>query len=151
MNLIGIYRVSNFMESKGVPIIPKLLYWLGFLVFNSVVPPTARIGKLSRFAYGGIGVVIHSKAEIGSKVIIGQGVTIGRKLNPEGVPVIGDNVYISAGSRVLGRITVGNNVIIGANSVVLDDVPDNTIVAGAPAKIVRSIDEDIYDMLGNIY
>ena len=84
-------------------------------------------------------------------MIIGQGVTIGRQLDPEGVPVIGNNVYISAGSRILGNIKIGNNVIIGANSVVIKDVPDNSIVAGVPAKIIKTIDVDIYDLLRNIY
>jgi len=42
---------------------------------------------------------------------------------------------------MFGNITVGNNVIIGANSVVNKDVPDNAIVAGAPAKILRYRDD----------
>lgn len=100
------------------------------MIFNSVIPYSAQIGQDSKFAYGGIGVVIHSKSVIGDKVIIVQGVTIGRQLGPEGVPVIGNNVYISAGSRILGNIKIGNNVIIGANSVVIHDVLDNLYRAG---------------------
>ena len=53
------------------------------------------------------------------------------------MPVIGDNVHISAGARILGPIRIGNNVIIGANAVVVKDVPDNCIVAGVPAKIIK--------------
>ena len=41
------------------------------------------------------------------------------------------------GGRILGPFRIGNNVIIGANAVVIKDVPDNCIVAGNPAKIVR--------------
>lgn len=62
--------------------------------------------------------------------MIGQNVTIGGKSGWYDVPVIGDNVHISAGA-------CGNNVIIGANSVVVKDVPDNCIVAGIPAKIIK--------------
>ncbi|WP_288083930.1 MULTISPECIES: serine O-acetyltransferase [Bacteroidales] len=54
-----------------------------------------------------------------------------------GVPVIGDNVHISHGAIVFGGITIGNNVTIGANSVVNKPVPDNAVVAGIPAKILR--------------
>lgn len=54
-----------------------------------------------------------------------------------GVPTIGDNVTIYAGAKVIGNIKIGNNVTIGANSVVTNNVPDNAIVAGAPAKILR--------------
>lgn len=151
MNAIGLYRVGNYCYRKNVPLIPMLCKVVIFLLFNSVVPYSARIGKGSRFAYGGIGVVLHAKTIIGERVIIGQGVTVGRKLDPEGVPVIGSDVYISAGSRVLGDIVVGDNVIIGANSVVVSDIPSNSIVAGAPARVVRKIDDSIYDLLKNIY
>ena len=151
MNAISLYKVSNYLYKKNIPLLPLAIKYTNFLIFNSVIPYSAEIGKSSKFAYGAIGVVIHSKAIIGDKVIIGQGVTIGRQLDPNGIPVIGNNVYISAGSRILGDIKIGNNVIIGANSVVIRDVPDNSIVAGVPAKIIKTIDTDIYELLRNIY
>ena len=151
MNAIYLYRVAHFLYCLKIPIIPFFIKQIIFLIFNSVVPYQCVIGKFSKLAYGGIGVVIHSRAVLGDKVIIGQNVTIGRKLDPSGVPVIGNNVYISAGSRILGNLTIGDNVIIGANSVVISDVPSNSIVAGVPAKIIRSIDTDIYKELKNIY
>lgn len=58
-----------------------------------------------------------------------------------GVPVIGNNVYIAKGAIVIGGITIGNNVTIGANAVVTKPIPDNAIVAGVPAKIIRIKDE----------
>ena len=54
---------------------------------------------------------------------------------------IGDNVFIGAESVVLPGVTIGNNVIIGANSTVTHDIPDNTVVAGSPAKVICSLDE----------
>jgi len=151
VNAIYLYRLGHFFQTKRVPAIPWICKALNFILFNSVVPCTCVIGKGSKFAYGGIGVVIHSKCTIGENVIIGQGVTIGRKLSPIGVPMIGDEVYISAGARVLGDVTVGRNVIIGANAVVTANVPDNCIVAGAPARIIRKVDVNIYSLLENIY
>lgn len=59
----------------------------------------------------------------------------------DGFPRIGDNVLIGTGSCVLGNIKIGNNVIIGANSVVLSDVPDNVVVAGNPAKVIKYLGE----------
>ncbi len=137
MNAIKLYRIGSWCYKHKIPLIPSITKALIFLIFNSVVPYTTEIGKESRFAYGGIGVVIHSKCKIGSKVIIGQNVTIGRALDPNGIPEIGNNVYISAGVRIIGSIKAGDNVIIGANAVVTKDVPSNTIVAGVPATIIK--------------
>ncbi len=57
------------------------------------------------------------------------------------MPIIDDNVHISHGAVVFGGIVIGNNVKIGANAVVNKPVPDNAIVAGVPAKILRFKDE----------
>lgn len=54
---------------------------------------------------------------------------------------IGDNVFIGAESVVLPGVTIGNNVIVGANSTVTKNVPDNTVVAGSPAKVICSLEE----------
>jgi serine O-acetyltransferase len=151
VNALDIYRVARKCHELHIPLLPKLLKGLIFLTANSVIPPSAEIGAESKLAYFGIGVVIHSRAKIGRRVIIGQNCTIGRQLDPETVPVIGDNVFIGPGVRILGAIKVGNNVIIGANSVVIKDVPDNCIVAGSPARQVRAVDCDIYRLLKNIY
>ena len=54
-----------------------------------------------------------------------------------GLPVIGNHVRIHKGVIVFGGITIGDNVEIGANAVVNKPIPDNAIVAGVPAKILR--------------
>lgn len=151
MNAIKLYRIGHWCYKHKIPLIPRLMKAITFIIFNSVIPYSTEIGEKSKLAYGGIGVVIHSKAKIGRKVIIGQNVTIGRSLDPQDIPTIGDNVYISAGARIIGDISIGDNVIIGANAVVNKDVPDNCIVAGVPARIIRETSEDIYTLLKNIY
>ena len=52
---------------------------------------------------------------------------------------IGDRVSIGTSATILGGITIGKNAIIGAGSVVTKDVPENAVVAGNPAKILRYI------------
>lgn len=55
--------------------------------------------------------------------------------------VLKKNVWVGIGATILPGVTVGENSIVGAGSVVTKDVPDNTIVAGNPAKFIKRIDE----------
>lgn len=52
---------------------------------------------------------------------------------------IGNNVWIGGGVNILSGVTVGNNVVIGAGAVVAKDIPDNCVVAGVPAKIIKRV------------
>ncbi|TYO99021.1 maltose O-acetyltransferase [Geothermobacter ehrlichii] len=52
--------------------------------------------------------------------------------------IVGDNVWIGAASIILPGVTIGNGAVIGAGSVVTKDVPENAIVAGVPARFVKS-------------
>ena len=62
-----------------------------------------------------------------------------RKLTSKGEIVIGDNVWIGDKSTILGGVTIGDNVIVAANTVVTKNVPSNCIVAGSPARVVKSL------------
>lgn len=53
---------------------------------------------------------------------------------------IGDNVFIGAESVVLPGVTIGSNVIVGANSTVTHDVPDGSVVAGSPARVICTLE-----------
>lgn len=135
--LIYWYRFNNWLYRHHIPFLPWLIVRIQYLLFNCYVPASCKIGKSTWFGYGGIGIVIHARAVIGNNCMIGQNTTIGGRSGHYEVPKIGDNVEICAGARVLGPITIGNNAIIGANAVVIKDVPDNAVVAGVPAKIIR--------------
>lgn len=54
---------------------------------------------------------------------------------------IGNNVFIGAETVVLPGVTIGDNVIVGANSTVTHDIPDNTVVAGSPARVICSLEQ----------
>lgn len=57
--------------------------------------------------------------------------------------IIGDNCYIGAGAIIMEPVVIGTNVTIAAGAVVVKDIPDNAVVAGNPAKIIR--------ILNNVY
>lgn len=55
--------------------------------------------------------------------------------------VIGNNVFIGHGAIVLPGVHIGNNVVVAAGSVVTKNIPDHVVVAGNPARVIKSIDE----------
>jgi acetyltransferase-like isoleucine patch superfamily enzyme len=59
--------------------------------------------------------------------------------------VVGDNVWIGAGAILLPGVTIGVNSIVGAGSVVTQDIPDNKIAVGNPARVIK--DRDIREPL----
>ena len=55
---------------------------------------------------------------------------------------VGNNCWIGAGAVLLDGVTVGDGCVIGANAVVTKDIPDNSVVVGSPAKIIRKRGEE---------
>ncbi len=53
--------------------------------------------------------------------------------------VIGDNAWIGGNSVIVPGVTIGNNVVVAAGSIVVNDIPDNVVVAGNPAKIIKHL------------
>lgn len=54
----------------------------------------------------------------------------------KGYPTIGNNVILFPGSKIIGNVKIGNNVVVGSNAVVVTDIPDNSVVAGVPGKVI---------------
>ena len=83
--------------------------------------------------------VINAKS-IGKNFQFRNGLTIGNKANDNQlIPTIGDNVTVGANVVIIGDIIIGDNVTVGAGAVVVKDVPNNSIVAGNPAKVIKTI------------
>lgn len=77
---------------------------------------------------------------MGENCTIQSGVVIGNVGDSDHRPVIGNKVNFGLGCKVYGKIHIGNNVSILPNAVVTKDVPDNAIVGGVPAKIIKYMD-----------
>ena len=101
---------------------------------------------------------VGTTIELGERVTIGRWVTLGPEVmllttthqvgGPDHrcssrvvAPIeIGDGAWIGARATVLPGVTIGHGAVVGAGSLVLHDVEPNTVVAGAPAKLVRHLD-----------
>jgi len=68
---------------------------------------------------------------------VSSSVVVGNKGTQDNRAIIGDHVELTIGSKVIGKVTIGNDVVIAPNSVVIKNVPDNTVVSGIPAKIIK--------------
>lgn len=132
------HRISHALHDAGVPLAPRLLSNASRIVTGVEIHPAARIGS-DFFVDHGSGVVVGETAEVGDRVTLFQGVTLGGTGFATGKrhPTVEDNVTIGSGAKLLGPITVGHGAKIGANSVVIHDVPPNTTVVGNPGHPVR--------------
>ncbi len=148
--LIHWYRFSNWLYKHHFKFLPRLLYYLQYIFFNCSVPGSCELGEGTKFGYGGMAVVIHPRVVVGKNCTIGTCVTIGGKSGWYEVPIIGDNVQISSGAKILGPVRIGSNVVVGANAVIVKDVPSNCVVAGVPARIIRT-EIDPNDYFGSSY
>ena len=81
-------------------------------------------------------------ADAGVPLTIGENVTVGHHVVLHGCTV-GDNSLIGIGAVVLNNAKIGRNCIVGAGSVVTEgkEFPDNSLIIGAPAKVVRTLDD----------
>lgn len=95
--------------------------------------PSEKIGG-GIYIQHGFSTIIAAK-ETGENFHVNQQVTIG--YNGQEAPIIKNNVMVTVGAIVIGNVTIGDNATIGAGAVVIKDVPENTVVAGVPAKVVK--------------
>jgi carbonic anhydrase/acetyltransferase-like protein (isoleucine patch superfamily) len=87
------------------------------------------------------GAVLHT--DPGCPLVIGRNVTVGHKVMLHGCQ-IGDNSLIGINAVVLNRVRIGRNCLIGANALITEgkEIPDNSMVLGAPGKVVRQLTDD---------
>lgn len=124
--------VIGFIGGKIFKHFNRVCFSCDIIAYQVDIPSSLKL------PHQGLGVVIHPAVKIGNNCVIYQHVTLGangKKEHGNEAPVIGNNVMIGAGAVLLGNIRIGDNAIIAANSVVLNDVPENAMVAGIPAKI----------------
>jgi acetyltransferase-like isoleucine patch superfamily enzyme len=148
-------KLSNFINLYGCEIGDETK--IGAFV---EVQKNARIGKRCKISSH---TFICEGVTIEDNVFIGHSVTFindayPRAANHDGTlqtekdwkaepTLVRKGASIGSGSTILCKVTIGENAIVGAGSVVTKDVPANTIVAGAPARVLRSLDDKILEEL----
>jgi serine O-acetyltransferase len=132
------HRVAHALWETGVPFVPRVLAYTSRSVTGVEIHPAASIGR-EFFIDHGSGVVIGETAEIGDRVTLYQGVTLGGTGFARGKrhPTLEDDVTVGSGAKLLGPVTIGRNAKVGANTVVIEDVPPQTTVVGNPGHPVR--------------
>ncbi|TQL69979.1 serine O-acetyltransferase [Nocardioides albertanoniae] len=82
--------------------------------------------------------VIVGPSQIGGNCVLHQNVTIGQRVagGDQGVPRIGDNVWIGPGATIVGAIVIGSGSTISAGAVVTRDIPERSLVAGNPGRVI---------------
>ena len=132
------HMISHFLYKKNLLFLARLISQIARFLTGIEIHPGATLGAGILIDHG-MGVVIGETAELGDRITIYHGTTLGGTGKEKGKrhPTVGDNVVIGAESKVLGNIKIGSNSKIGANSVVLDDVPEGATVVGIPGKVVK--------------
>ena len=153
-------RGSKIYHSVRLDTPPYRRFWLGqhsvvesFCCINNAVGDVT-IGDHTRI---GIHSTVIGPVCIGSHVNLAQGITVTalnhnfddttKRIDQQGVStkpvVINDDVWIGANSVILPGVTIGTHCVVAAGAVVTKDVPDNCIVAGVPARIIKHLEQEV--------
>ncbi len=134
---ITVYRLAHVLHTLGVPMIPRMMTEHAHSVTGIDIHPGATIGEYF-FIDHGTGIVIGETTQIGNRVKVYQGVTLGALSTRGGQdlrgqkrhPTIEDHVTIYAGASILGGKTViGSGSVIGSNAFITISVAPNTTVS----------------------
>ena len=150
------YIDNRFTIGIGNPKIRQILFEKFHSIGGKIVSTISSKAEIGSYGINiGEGANILAGAKISNDVSIGKApiiyynsiithdCTIGNfaEISPNAVllgrTTIGNHVHIGASATILPDIKIGNNVTVGSGSVVTKDIPDNTIVAGVPAKVLR--------------
>ena len=139
------YRLGHWLWRVHLRFLARLVMH-GARFFTGIeIHPAARIGK-HFFIDHGMGVVIGETSDIGERVTLYHGVTLGgvspatdslAQRDTKRHPTLEDDVIVGAGASILGPITIGRAARVGANAVAVKNVPPKAILVGPTGRILE--------------
>ena len=131
----GPYYYNKILKLQGITVGEHTIFYSPNTMCIDVERPwMLRIGDYCKIT-AGCTILTHDYSRSVLRRVYGE------IIGEAGLTEIGDNVFIGINSTILMGSKIGDNVIIGAGSVVSGIVPDNVVIAGNPAKIIRTLDE----------
>ena len=114
------------------------------IMMGAVINIGAEIGEGSMID---MNAVVGARGKIGKRVHLGAGAVLAGVLEPpsKSPSEIGDDVLVGANAVILEGVKIGKGSVVAAGSVVVEDVPENVVVAGTPAKIIKQVDNQTKD------
>lgn len=155
--IVDRYDIEGAIPAIGDNVVRAKMYELilsiGLKPINAIhktahISRTVKMGNAVCIAPG---VIINTDVKVGNNVIINTGATVDHDSIVEDHVHIGPGVHLAGnvhvkkyatvytGAVVIPGITIGENSIIGAGAVVIDDIPDNVVAVGVPAKVIRKL------------
>jgi sugar O-acyltransferase (sialic acid O-acetyltransferase NeuD family) len=102
------------------------------IMAGAIIQPEVRIGRQC---------IINTKASVDHECYIEDGVEVTPGVTLCGSVHLETNCWICAGSTILPRVRIGHDAIVGAGSLVTQNAPNNALVAGVPARLVRLLEK----------
>jgi serine O-acetyltransferase len=141
LKYLRVLRKLEYLTNVKKGLVKKVSYIITLRLYRKLshklgimIPVNVAGYGLKMYHIGGI--IVNPGVKLGNNCTLQTGVIIGQG-SSGGLPVIGDDVYFAPGAKAFGKIKIGNNVVVAPNSVVIKDVPDNCVVSGVPAKIIK--------------
>ena len=109
------------------------------IMMGAVINIGAVVGKGTMID---MGAVLGGRATVGDRCHIGAGTVLAGVVEPASATpvIIEDNVLVGANAVVIEGVHVGRNAVVAAGAVVIEDVPENAVVAGSPARVIKMKD-----------
>lgn len=154
---IANYVVENDRRNSGVPLL-DLKGVQARIEPGAIIREKVEIGQGAVIMMGAVinigavvgpgtmidmGAVLGGRATVGARCHIGAGAVLAGVVEPaSATPVIvEDGVLVGANAVVIEGVHIGKNAVVAAGAVVIEDVPENAVVAGSPARIIKMKDE----------